>query len=105
MQKVTGSTPVTSTNPASAGFFMSTFWVYIIYSCSLDKYYVGYTTDLEKRLAEHNNGISTFTSKASDWELKLSEPYPSREQAIQKEKQIKKKKSRKYIEWLISSAG
>ena len=51
---------------------MGNFWVYIIYSFSLDKYYAGYNTDLEKRLAEHNNGISTFTSKATDWELKLS---------------------------------
>jgi len=84
---------------------MNKFWVYIIYSCSLDRYYVGYTIDLEKRLAEHNNGISTFTSKAIDWELKLSINYSSREQAMQKEKEIKKKKSRKYIEWLISSAG
>ena len=86
MQKVTGSTPVTSTNPASAGFFMDNFWIYIIFSFSLDKYYVGYTTDLERRLTEHNNGISTFTSKATNWELKLSEAYSNREQAMQKEK-------------------
>ena len=103
MQKVTGSTPVTSTNPASAGFLMNIFRVYIIYSCSLDKYYVGYTTDLEKRLADHNTGISTFTSKAADWELKFSETYPSRELAMLRERQIKRKKSRKYVEWLINS--
>jgi predicted GIY-YIG superfamily endonuclease len=31
---------------------MSQFYVYIIYSVSADKYYVGYTTDIAKRLAE-----------------------------------------------------
>jgi len=84
---------------------MNNFWVYIIYSHSLNKYYVGYTIDIEKRLAEHHNGISTFTSKATDWELKLSEAYSPREQAMEREKQIKREKSRKYIEWLIVSAG
>ena len=78
------------------------FFVYIIYSASLNKFYVGYTSDLEKRLSEHNSGISDFTSKASDWIIKYFEVYPSREFAIRREKEIKKKKSRKYIEWLIN---
>ena len=30
------------------------FIVYILYSNSIDKYYVGYTNDLERRLLEHN---------------------------------------------------
>ena len=77
--------------------------VYIIYSQQLNKYYVGYSTDLEKRLAEHNSGISKFTAKASDWILKYSEAFPDRESAMKREREIKDKKSRKYIEWLINS--
>ena len=84
---------------------MTPFFVYIIYSRSIDRYYVGYTIDLEKRLVEHNSGISSFTSKASDWTLKYSESYPDRESVMIREKEIKNKKSRKYIEWLINSAG
>ena len=84
---------------------MNNFYVYIIYSPLLDKYYIGYTTDLIKRLSEHNSGISTFTSKASDWVLKYHELFPKRELAMKREKEIKDKKSRKYIEWLISSVG
>jgi len=80
------------------------FIVYIIYSTSLDKYYIGYTSNLEKRLLEHNGGISDYTSKASDWLLKYSESFPSRELAMKREKEIKKKKSRKYLEWLINSS-
>ena len=79
------------------------FFICIIYSRKLDKYYIGYTDDLPARLAQHNNGISTFTAKAADWILKWSEQQPAREAAMQREKQIKQKKSRKYIEWLISS--
>ena len=77
--------------------------VYIIYSPGLDKYYVGYTIDLGKRLHEHNCGISKFTSKSKDWEIKYTEIFPDRESAMKREKEIKNKKSRKYIEWLISS--
>jgi len=79
------------------------FYVYIIYSSTLDKFYTGYSSDLPKRLEEHNAGISTFTSASGDWILKYSEAFSSREGAMKREREIKKKKSRKYIEWLISS--
>jgi putative endonuclease len=78
------------------------YHVYIIYSSKLDRYYVGYSEDVAKRLSEHNNGLSTYTSKAQDWELKYQLPFKSREEAVKEEKRIKAKKSRKYIEWLIS---
>ncbi len=63
---------------------------------------MGYTSDIDKRMEEHNTGQSSYTSKASDWELKYSQSYPTREQAHARELEIKRKKSRKYIEWLIS---
>ena len=85
-------------------FFMN-FFVYIIYSISVDKFYIGYTSDLEKRLSEHNGGISVYTSKASDWCLMYFEPWPSRELAMKREKEIKRKKSRTYIESLIKSSN
>ena len=78
------------------------FFVYIIYSPLLDKFYVGYTSDLEKRLLDHNSGISDFTSKTSDWEMKHTESFPDRQLAMKREKEIKKKKSRRYIEWIIT---
>ena len=81
------------------------YTVYIIYSESLDKFYIGYTEDVAHRLGQHNSGISEFTSRATDWVLRYSERYDTRELAMKREKEIKNKKSRKYIEWLISSAG
>lgn len=78
--------------------------VYIIFSAKLNKYYIGHTENIEKRINDHNSGISAFTSKASDWEIKYTEPFSSREDALHREKTIKKKKSRKYLEWLIGSA-
>jgi putative endonuclease len=79
-----------------------TYSVYIIYSTKLDKYYVGYSENVDTRLVQHNEGISTFTSKANDWQLMHCESFPTRETAQKREREIKNKKSRKYIEWLIS---
>ncbi|MBX2907866.1 MAG: GIY-YIG nuclease family protein [Taibaiella sp.] len=80
------------------------YTVYIIYSPLLDKYYTGHTEDIKKRMNEHNSGMSTFTSKTNDWVVKYFESFPTREAAMKREKEIKNKKSRKYIEWLINIA-
>ncbi len=80
------------------------FFIYIIYSKSSDQFYVGQTQNLADRLFRHRNSGSKSTKKASDWELKYTEQFENRTQAIFREAEIKKKKSRKYIEWLISSA-
>ncbi|WP_443936454.1 GIY-YIG nuclease family protein [Pedobacter sp. MW01-1-1] len=85
-----------------ASFFCYMFNVYILYSKKLNRYYVGYTEDLEKRLEQHNTGFSKYTSKAEDWEVCYSESFISRALAHKRELEIKAKKSRKYIEWLIS---
>ena len=68
------------------------FFVYILYSAALDQYYVGYSEDLDDRSFRHTNSGSKATKKAKDW----------RSEAYNREIGIKKKKSRNYIEWLIS---
>jgi putative endonuclease len=74
--------------------------VYIIYSKLLDKYYVGETIDLGKRLIEHNNGTydKAFTKKANDWSIFLLISCDDKKQALLIEKHIKRMKSRVYIE-------
>ena len=34
-----------------------------------DKYYIGLTTDVKRRLAEHNSGKSIHTNKFKPWKL------------------------------------
>lgn len=34
-----------------------------------EKFYVGFTTDLNKRIAEHNSGKSTHTNKYLPWKI------------------------------------
>jgi putative endonuclease len=81
------------------------FYVYILYSQSLDQYYTGHTEDLGNRIFRHNNSGSKATKKANDWKLVYQREYSSRSEAMKAEMTIKNKKSRKYIEKLISSVG
>ncbi len=81
----------------------SSYWVYILYSGSRDRYYVGSTGDLEDRLRRHNEGRSQYTRSGAPWELVHSEGFATRSEAYQRERFIKKKKSRAYIESLIVS--
>ena len=77
-------------------------FVYIIYSAKVNKYYIGACVNLERRLYEHNIGHSKFTSTGTPWELKYSERFDSLPEAKRRETEIKKKKSRIYIEHLIA---
>ncbi|MFB9077636.1 GIY-YIG nuclease family protein [Flavobacterium procerum] len=79
------------------------FYIYIIFSKTLNKYYVGSCQDIEKRLLDHLNSRSTFTKSVKDWELKYFETFSTRSEACKRELQIKKMKSRKYIEDLIKT--
>ena len=81
------------------------FYVYILYSSLLNQYYIGHRENLEDRIFRHNNSGSKSTKKANDWLLKYTEEFESREQAARRELEIKNKKSRKYIDWLVSSVG
>ena len=52
-------------------------------------------------MEDHNNSRSNYTRKTNDWVLKWTESFDTKTEALQKEKSIKKMKSRKYIEKLI----
>ena len=80
-------------------------YTYIIYSDKVNKYYVGACTDLDRRLYEHNIGHSKFTSTGIPWKLMYAEEFESIPLPKNREMQIKRMKSRKYIEGLIAKGG
>ena len=83
------------------------YFVYILYSQSRDRYYVGYSRDPFSRLDEHNMGATTSTKNGRPWILVYFEDCDDKSAAIKLECKIKRMKSRKYIESLIGkkSAG
>ena len=108
MQEVVGSTPILSTKikgSIKGGLFLfMSFIVYILYSARLDQYYIGHTANIEDRLTRHNNSGSKSTKKTNDWKPVYTEVFESKAVASKREAKIKKKKSRQYIQWLISSS-
>ena len=82
------------------------YYVYILFSLKTNKYYVGSTDDLQGRL-KHHNARSTPSTKggAPVWEIRYTETVTDRAAALKRELEIKKKKSRNYIEWLIQNSN
>jgi len=77
--------------------------VYILYSKSFNRYYVGYTNDLDRRIAEHNRKKGKFTDAGIPWKLVHYELYSTKNEAMAREKYIKSRKSKSFILEIIKS--
>jgi hypothetical protein len=63
-----GKSYLRSEYPVVAGYFIlnktrEMYYTYTLYSRKYDKIYVGSTSDIKKRLANHNEGKSRYTSR------------------------------------------
>ena len=76
--------------------------VYIIYSNTLNRFYIGACqVKLSDRIAKHNSGYygnESYTAQATDWKLFEHLTYETFAHAIRLERKIKSMKSRVYIE-------
>ena len=65
------------------------FWVYIL-RCRDNSYYTGHTDNLEKRIVEHQTGeVEVYTSTRLPVTLVFADEFPTREEALARERQIK----------------
>jgi len=65
------------------------FFMYIIKSLKDGKLYFGSTSDLKKRLKEHNSGLNQSTKSRRPFKLVYYEAYVSKEDAKQREQNLK----------------
>ncbi|HEY6816484.1 MAG TPA: TrmH family RNA methyltransferase [Croceibacterium sp.] len=66
------------------------FWAYIL-RCSDGSYYTGHTEDLENRFAEHQYGPNPgYTRERRPVELAWAQEFPTREEALSAELQVKR---------------
>ncbi len=65
------------------------YFVYILYSERLAKFYIGQTNNLTERLTRHNSGYEAFTSKGVPWILKWTTEKATRSEAMILEKKLK----------------
>ncbi|MEK7572802.1 MAG: GIY-YIG nuclease family protein [Patescibacteria group bacterium] len=80
------------------------FSVYILQSQKNGKYYIGSTSDIDKRLIVHNKGYSVYTKRNGSFKLVYKEDYQTLSEARRREYYLKSLKSSKAIEKLIIAA-
>jgi len=78
-------------------------FVYILKSLNKNITYTGSTTDLERRLKEHNGGECEFTKKYLPWELFYKEEYENLSEARKREKYLKTCAGRKFVKKLFDN--
>ena len=67
------------------------YYIYILTNKTDEVMYIGVTNDLSRRLYEHKNGlIDGFTKKYNVYKLVYFEEYLDVEEAISREKQLKR---------------
>src|SRR5262245_24361540 len=83
-----------NTSPTSTtlgpGYNINMFhYVYVLESISEQTLYIGYTTDLLRRLKEHNEGKNQSTKHSRPWKVIFYEAYRDQSDAERREKYLK----------------
>lgn len=78
------------------------YFVYILYSEKLNRFYTGSTSNIDIRLDFHKNSENhKYTHNANDWLLMFSTECNNKSQMLSIEKHIKQMKSKVYIQNLM----
>jgi len=75
--------------------------VYILYSQKIDKYYIGYSSNVLDRLSKHNSKSKGFSNTGRPWIIVYTEEFVNKKDAMNRERQLKKWKNRDRLETLI----
>lgn len=76
--------------PCRQGDARSPSAVYLLRSVTEGRYYLGWTTDVQRRLEEHNRRARGYTAARGPWELVGYEPYATAEAAKRRERMLKR---------------
>ena len=67
----------------------ATYHVYVLRN-SKGQLYIGSTDNLDKRIQQHQQGETRWTRNRGPWEVVLTESFPTRADAMRKEKELKR---------------
>lgn len=76
------------------------YFVYLLQSEMDGTFYVGYSSDIDRRVQEHNEGKSRYTSKKLPWKLVYLESYTTKREALIRERFLKAQRNRLFYEKL-----
>ena len=78
-------------------------FVYVLNSLNRNYIYVGMTSDLERRISDHNSGYNKTTKPYMPFDIVLVEEYSTRILARQREKYLKSGIGKEYLKSLIKN--
>ena len=81
------------------------WYVYILSLEKINKYYIGCTDRLSWRLQRHNMGWGKFTRRGIPWRIVYTKSFPTKKEALRRERFLKRMKSRTFIENLIRNTN
>ena len=104
-QEVTGSIPVRPTDCSLQSYYSGhMFYTYVLYSRHHNKVYIGFTSNPDARLIHHNHPQNKgWTAKFKPWEIIHIEQYEYKNDAMNREKQLKSSRGRQFIKSLLQS--
>lgn len=80
------------------------YYVYILKSLRDNTFYIGCTENINRRINEHNKGLSKYTKNKNPWIIVYSEKFATLSDARKREKEIKSWKKKVAIEKLTQGA-
>ena len=77
------------------------YFVYVLQSAKDKSYYIGYTSNIERRLWENNEGRTGYTKLKRPWKLIYKEEYKTMSGAMTREKYFKRIRNKIYLEKIM----
>ncbi|WP_422105598.1 GIY-YIG nuclease family protein [Winogradskyella sp.] len=81
------------------------FYVYVLYSSDFERYYVGISTNIQRRLKGHNSAKVISTKAFRPWAIVHFESFPTRIEARHREKYLKSAAGRRWRKLNIRPRG
>ncbi len=73
------------------------WYTYVLYNKKLNKFYIGSTNNLKRRIKEHQNSKTQTTSMGGKWNLVYYEACLAKKDAQERERQLKTGFGRGYL--------
>ena len=95
--------PDTGSIPVEATKFTSMFFAYVLKSIKQQYFYKGHCEDLEKRLLQHNSGMTESIRPYIPFEIAYFEKFATEKEAIAREKYFKSAAGRRFLKKILAS--
>jgi len=79
------------------------YYLYVLYSSSINQYYIGVSNNPEQRVQYHNTAHKGWTRRGRPWGLVYMKSFSSKRDAMKWEKWVKLQKKRSIIKKIIAN--